>query len=252
MINKLQPAHSPLFAKIKHFSVHFNSSHPRVRKDCVRLTIIGPPGSGKGTQTAKIQRDFGLSAISTGQMLRTVAEQETELGIAIRKTLAAGDLVSDSIMLTLIQEAIMKEKNVLPYGWILDGYPRTPTQAEQLEHLLNRIEQPLSLVLYLNVPEEVLLSRIQERWVHLPSGRTYNTTFSPPKVPGIDDITGEPLVKRIDDNPEAMRARIRKFHEATLPLLDYYRHTGLLIPVDSPTSDIGYIKIKEILDAHIK
>lgn len=210
----------------------------------VRLTLIGPPGSGKGTQSAKLERDFGLSSISTGQILRQFAQQETEAGLRIKEILAAGGLVEDDIMLGIIKDAIARETN----GWIIDGYPRNPTQAEQLDYLLKEIQQPLSIVFYLDVPEEVLVERLLERWVHPSSGRTYNLTFSPPKVHGIDDVTGEPLVRRSDDNPDSIRRRLQTFHDATKPLVEYYKKTGLLIPVDSPTSDVGYVKIREVLN----
>jgi len=162
--------------------------------------------------------------------------------------------VDDSIMLSIIEETIAAQPaTFLPVvreplnGWILDGYPRNPVQAHQLDELLVYREQPLSLVFYLEVPEEILLERIQERWIHPSSGRTYHSTFSPPAVEGRDDITGEPLVKRLDDNENSLRARIRTFHDATMPLLDYYRSKGLLITVPSPNSDVGYITIKKVL-----
>jgi len=209
--------------------------------------MIGPPGAGKGTQAAKMQRDFGLSQISTGTILRRAAEQDTQFGLQIRSILASGALVSDDIMLNIIKECIAKELNVHITGWILDGYPRTPRQASQLDQLLTSSSQPLNIVFYLNVPETVLLDRIRDRWVHPASGRTYNMSYSPPKEPGRDDVTGEPLIRRTDDNPDALKARLKEFQDATLPLIDYYSQTGLLIEIESPTSDIGYIKIKKIL-----
>jgi adenylate kinase len=215
----------------------------KVSKRSVRLTIIGAPGSGKGTQSSKIERDFGLSTISTGQILRRLAEENSEKGLSVNNILKSGGLVGDDIMLDIIKSAVVQESN----GWLLDGYPRNPKQAAQLDELLNNVHQPLSLVFYLQVPEDVLLERVKERWIHPASGRTYNMTFSPPKVPGKDDITGEPLVRRNDDNEEALQARIRTYHEATIPLIEYYSKAGLLVPVESPTSTIGYVKIKKVL-----
>lgn len=210
----------------------------------LRITLIGAPGSGKGTQSAKIERDFGLSTISTGQMLRKLSEEKSELGKSVHAALQSGGLVGDEIVLNIIKDAITKEKN----GWLLDGYPRNPKQAAQLDELLKGVHQPLNIVFHLQVPEEVLLERVKERWLHPASGRIYNSTFSPPKVPGKDDVTGEPLVRRLDDDANLMETRIRTYHESTLPLLHYYRETGLLIDVESPTSTIGYVKIKKVLE----
>lgn len=212
-------------------------------KKGVRLTLIGPPGSGKGTQSTKLEQDFGLSSIATGLILRKTAEQDTEAGKRIRAILAEGGLVEDDTMLSIIKDALQKEKN----GWIIDGYPRNPVQAGNLDSLLKDIKQPLSVVFYLDVPEEVLMERLQERWIHLASGRTYNTTFSPPKVAGVDDVTGEPLVKRSDDNPASIKHRLELYHQATEPLVEYYKQAGLLFSIKSPTSAIGYVKIKEIM-----
>jgi len=118
-----------------------------------------------------------------------------------------------------------------------------------LDDLLSILKQPLQVVFYLNVPEEAILDRLKDRWVHLPSGRVYNAIFHPPKVRGIDDITGEHLTKRTDDNLDAVRARLQQFHKSTLPVLQFYEKDGRLINVDSPTSAIGYVKIKECLSS---
>lgn len=240
----ISPTATPLLPSTTKLNLQIQRRYlHKIHKSSVRITLIGPPGSGKGTQSAKIERDFGLSTISTGQILRQLADEKTEKGASVSAILKAGGLVSDDIMLDIIKNAIQKEKN----GWLLDGYPRNPKQAAQLDELLHDIMQPLSLVFYLDVPESVLLERIQERWVHPASGRTYNMTFSPPKVHGKDDATGEPLVRRMDDNAVALQTRIQTYHDATLPLIEYYRTAGILVPVESPTSTIGYVKIKEVL-----
>jgi len=229
---------SPCLIDQRHSHTAAHHSHKSVR-----LTLIGPPGSGKGTQSTKLEKDFGLSSIATGLILRKFAEQNTDAGRRIKDILASGGLVEDDTMLQIIKDAIAKETN----GWIIDGYPRNPIQAGQLDLLLKDIQQPLSVVFYLEVPEDVLMERLQERWVHPASGRTYNTTFSPPKVEGVDDITGEPLVRRSDDNPNSIRKRLQTYHEATEPLIEYYKRTGLLFSIKSPTSAVGYVKIKEIM-----
>eukprot|EP01132_Coremiostelium_polycephalum_P006040 gene6040-7524_t len=214
----------------------------------LRITIIGAPGSGKGTQSAKLQRDYGIQPISTGQILREVAEQDTELGRSLKKKLSAGELISNELMLEIIQQSL----NV-PNGWLLDGYPRTPEQADHLDKILNQRNTPLDCVLYLDVPENVLAERIQDRWVHPKSGRVYNSVFSPPKVKGIDDVSGEPLVRRSDDNDlQVLKNRIETFKNSTFPLLKYYQEKGLLSSIDSPNSDVGYVKIKQVLDDLLK
>eukprot|EP01112_Ceratiomyxa_fruticulosa_P018502 TRINITY_DN5920_c0_g1_i1.p1 TRINITY_DN5920_c0_g1~~TRINITY_DN5920_c0_g1_i1.p1 ORF type:complete len:289 (-),score=60.41 TRINITY_DN5920_c0_g1_i1:71-937(-) len=215
----------------------------RHHRKSLRITLIGPPGSGKGTQSAKIERDFNLTTISTGQILRTASTQDSVLGKQIRDILAKGELVPDDIMLSIIKESISSQTN----GWILDGYPRNPIQASQLDNILVETEQPLTLVFYLDVPQEALFERLQERWIHPGSGRTYNMVYSPPKEPGKDDITGEPLVKRMDDNIETIKKRLDTYYESTFPLLDYYKKVGLLASIKSPTSDVGYVEIENIL-----
>ncbi|KYQ92728.1 adenylate kinase [Tieghemostelium lacteum] len=214
----------------------------------LRLTIIGAPGSGKGTQSAKLQRDYGVSPISTGQILREAAEEPSDFGKLIKEKVSNGDLISNDIMLQIIQKSLLQTKN----GWLLDGYPRTPDQAHHLDTLLQERNIPLDLVLYLDVPEHVLSERIQDRWVHPRSGRVYHSVFSPPKVSGIDDVTGEPLIRRSDDkDQEVFKHRIDTFKESTFPLLKYYKEKGLLYSIDSPTSDLGYIKIKQVVDTII-
>ncbi|KAM9990175.1 hypothetical protein ACTFIY_006230 [Dictyostelium cf. discoideum] len=217
----------------------------KIRIDHLRMTIIGAPGSGKGTQSEKLKRDYNLPIISTGQILREVSEQNTKSGIEIKSKLAAGELISDAIMSDIVTEHLTKTGN----SWLLDGYPRNTEQAKGLDKYLN-VKMALNVVLHLDVPEKVLAERVQDRWVHPGSGRVYNSVFSPPKVKGIDDVTGEPLVRRSDDkDEEVFRNRIQTFKNNTLPLLKYYEDRGVLYTIDSPNSDEGYVKIKQILDS---
>ncbi|KAK5582221.1 hypothetical protein RB653_003804 [Dictyostelium firmibasis] len=217
-------------------------------KDGLRMTIIGAPGSGKGTQSEKLKRDYNVTPISTGQILREVSEEDSPLGKSIKSKLAAGELISDDIMLNIIENALNVKSN-----WLLDGYPRNPEQAKHLDKFLKERGIPLNLVLYLDVPEKVLAERVQDRWVHPGSGRVYNSLFSPPKVKGVDDITGEPLVRRSDDkDEEVFKNRIQTFKQNTFPLLKYYNDMGILYTIDSPNSDDGYVKIKHVLEEVIK
>jgi len=214
-------------------------------KHSMRLAIMGPPGGGKGTQCERLQRDYGLTQISTGQLLRLERDKETPLGLEITQKLAKGELVADDIILKLVKDAFVSCDN--PKGWLLDGFPRTTTQAKLLTSLLDEIQQPMTGVLYIDVDKNAIVDRLKDRYVHPRSGRTYNLHYNPPKVPGKDDITGEDLIQREDDKPETVLARLKIFEEMTLPVLSYYSEAGLLHTVDSPNSDIGYERIKEVI-----
>ncbi|KAN0050393.1 hypothetical protein ACTA71_003516 [Dictyostelium dimigraforme] len=218
----------------------------RIGIDHLRMTLIGAPGSGKGTQSEKLKRDYNLPLISTGQILREVSEQNTESGREIKSKLAAGELISDAIMSDIVTHHLTKTGS----SWLLDGYPRNTEQAKELDKYLDFNKNALNVVLHLDVPISVLAERVQDRWVHPGSGRVYNSVFSPPKVKGIDDVTGEPLVRRSDDkDEEVFRNRIETFKNNTLPLLKYYQDRGVLYTIDSPNSDDGYVKIKQVLDS---
>jgi len=214
----------------------------------LRIGLIGAPGAGKGTQSAKLEVDYNLTTISTGHLLRQLVKEASSNPLAqqVQQQMQGGGLVSDEIMLGIIREELSRLKQ-LHKGWVLDGYPRTVRQAEQLDVLLNNVDHPLQKVLYLSVSEQVLWERIQDRWVHAPSGRVYNISYKPPKVAGKDDVTGEPLVRREDDTLETIRARLAAFHRATLPVLEYYGRNGRLVEIDSPTSAVGYEAIRKLL-----
>lgn len=211
----------------------------------LRLVIIGPPGGGKGTQAEKIERDYGLVQISTGQLLRSERDAKTPLGMRIDETIKKGELVEDDIMTGLVKQAVISHNS--SQGWLLDGFPRTTAQAEQLTALLNEISQPLTGVLYINVDKNVIADRLKDRYIHPGSGRTYNLKYNPPKIPGKDDITGEDLVQREDDKPATVLARLTTYEEKTRPVLAYYSGMGLLHTIDSPNSDVGYHRIREVM-----
>lgn len=181
----------------------------------VKAIIIGAPGSGKGTISSRIVKDFGMKHLSSGDMLRGQILQKTEAGLNAKKYTDKGDLVPDEIMVKLILNEIHSLGNV---SWLLDGFPRTVAQAIDLHK-----SEPVNMVISLNVPFEVIIDRIKGRWTHLPSGRVYNTEFNPPKTPGIDDVTGEPLVQRDDDKPETVRQRLETYNRQTKPVLEYYK-----------------------------
>ncbi|CDO55873.1 similar to Saccharomyces cerevisiae YER170W ADK2 Mitochondrial adenylate kinase, catalyzes the reversible synthesis of GTP and AMP from GDP and ADP, partial (gap in intron) [Geotrichum candidum] len=215
----------------------------------VRLLLLGAPGSGKGTQTGRLLKDFSqISAISSGDLLRQNIRSGSELGKEFESIIQSGRLVPDDKIIHLIKHELA-ERNWLnsQSSWLLDGFPRTFPQAKALDKDLQEHDAMLNLVVELDVPEEVILDRIENRYVHIPSGRVYNLTFNPPKVPGKDDVTGEPLSKRDDDNAETFRSRIKTYKEQTLPLLEHYDKLGITRSIQGESSDIIYPKLKELL-----
>ncbi|KAF9425274.1 hypothetical protein BGZ94_007684 [Podila epigama] len=216
----------------------------------LRLLLIGSPGAGKGTQSSRIQVNFEVNSISSGDLLRRNIASGTDIGKRAAKEMANGALVSDEVMVKLIDQELNKLGP--DTHWLLDGFPRTMAQAKTLDKTLEVVNQPLNLVIHLNVPEEVILQRIMDRWVHIPSGRVYNMTYNPPKRAGLDDITGEPLERRADDNPETFKIRLQKHHELTEPLLDYYKQRNILVSLSGNTSDEIYPQIRQLLQSRFK
>lgn len=182
----------------------------------MRLILLGPPGAGKGTQAAFITEKFGIPQISTGDMLRAAVKAQTPLGIEAKKIMDTGGLVSDDIIIGLVRERLQQPD--CQAGYLFDGFPRTIAQAEALKE--GGI--PLDYVLVIEVPDEEIIDRMSGRLVHPASGRTYHVRYNPPKVPGKDDVTGEPLVQRDDDREEVVRKRLAVYHEQTKPLIAYY------------------------------
>lgn len=181
--------------------------------------MFGKPGSGKGTLASRLVKKYDIMALSTGDILRQNISEGTEVGRLAEGVVARGGLLSDDIMLKVVTGKLdaLHNKN-----WILDGYPRTLGQGQLLNEHLRATLMPLTLIINLDVADEIILNRISERYVHLPSGRLYNSSFNRPKIDGIDDITGEPLIKRPDDNPETFARRLEQFYASTSPLLSYY------------------------------
>ena len=182
----------------------------------MRLILLGPPGAGKGTQATIIKEKFGIPQISTGDMLRAAVKAGTPLGLAAKKVMDEGGLVSDDIIIGLVRERLQQPD--CQAGYLFDGFQRTIAQAEALKE--GGI--PLDYVLVIEVPDEEIIDRMSGRLVHPASGRTYHVRYNPPKVPGKDDVTGEPLVQRDDDREEVVRKRLAVYHEQTEPLIAYY------------------------------
>ena len=182
----------------------------------MKLILLGPPGAGKGTQAAFIREKFGIPQISTGDMLRAAVKAGTPLGVAARKVMDAGQLVSDDIILGLVKERL-KQPDCAP-GYLFDGFPRTIPQAESMK----AATVPIDYVLEIDVPDDEIIARMSGRRVHAASGRTYHVKFNPPKVEGRDDLTAEPLIQRDDDREETVRKRLEVYRAQTRPLVEFY------------------------------
>ncbi|AEO61554.1 hypothetical protein MYCTH_2316525 [Thermothelomyces thermophilus ATCC 42464] len=209
----------------------FGASQTKTAEE-IRMILIGPPGAGKGTQAPKIKEKFNCCHLATGDMLRSQVAKKTPLGREAKKIMDAGGLVSDDIVIGMIKEELDNNKECKG-GFILDGFPRTVPQAEGLDKMLRERNKELQHAIELKIDDELLVSRITGRLVHPASGRSYHTTFNPPKVPMTDDITGEPLIQRSDDNAEALKKRLATYHKQTAPVVDYYKKTGIWQAVDA-------------------
>lgn len=182
----------------------------------MRLILLGPPGAGKGTQAARICEKYGIPQISTGDMLRAAVKAGTPLGLAVKKVIDAGRLVSDDIIVGLVKERLKQPD--CANGYLFDGFPRTIPQAEAMKSA----QVGIDYVLEIDVPDEEIIARMSGRRVHPASGRTYHVRYNPPKRDGRDDQTGEPLVQRDDDREHTVRERLEVYRAQTRPLIDYY------------------------------
>ncbi|MCB1853205.1 MAG: adenylate kinase, partial [Gammaproteobacteria bacterium] len=182
----------------------------------MRVILLGGPGAGKGTQANHIKEKYKIPQISTGDMLRAHVKAGSELGVAAKKIMDQGGLVSDDIIMGMVKERITEDdcKN----GFLFDGFPRTIPQAEALAAAGVKIDA----VVEIDVPDEEIITRMAGRRAHLASGRTYHVIFNPPKVEGKDDVTGEPLVQRDDDKEETVKSRLKVYHDQTEPLVNFY------------------------------
>jgi adenylate kinase len=182
----------------------------------MRLILLGAPGAGKGTQAAFICQRFGIPQISTGDMLRAAVKAGTPLGLAAKKVMDSGALVSDDIIIGLVKERIAQPD--CANGFLFDGFPRTIPQADAMKSAGVKLDY----VLEIDVPDEAIIERMSGRRSHVASGRTYHVKFNPPKVAGRDDVTGEELVQREDDKEETVRKRLAVYQQQTRPLVAYY------------------------------
>ena len=184
----------------------------------MRLILLGGPGVGKGTQANYFKEHFQIPQISTGDMLRAAVQSGSVLGLQMKSIMDAGGLVSDELIISLVRERLREPD--CKRGFLFDGYPRTIPQAEALKENGILIDHILEIA----VPDEAIIKRVSGRRVHLTSGRTYHLVYNPPKIEGIDDLTGEALIQRDDDREETMRRRLAVYREQTEPLVDFYQH----------------------------
>jgi len=183
----------------------------------MRLILLGAPGAGKGTQAQYICEHFSIPQISTGDMLRAAVKAETELGLAAKEVMAAGGLVSDEIIIGLVQQRILEDD--CRNGFLFDGFPRTIVQAQAILDANVTIDHVLEIA----VADEEIVQRLSGRRVHPGSGRIYHLIHNPPQQDGVDDVTGEALVQREDDQEETVRNRLEIYHSQTAPLVDFYQ-----------------------------
>lgn len=196
----------------------------------IKIIMLGPPGAGKGTYATRLAPKLGIPTISTGELLRA-ARDDPEIGETIRKYQDSGELVPDEIVIQILKKRL--EQDDAKNGFILDGFPRTLEQAKALETITN-----IDVVVNLDVPEEILIKRLSARRQCKKCGAIYNLLYLKPKVDGICDKCGGELYQRDDDKPEAIKERLRVYHEKTAPLIDYYKEKGIMITITTDRIDV--------------
>ncbi len=207
----------------------------------MNLIFLGPPGAGKGTMAVRLSNELNIPHISTGDIIRAAIRNETALGKQVEQIVEAGKLVSDDLTIALVKERLENDDTV--NGFILDGFPRTLVQADALAKLCS-----IDCAVNFELKETEVVKRLSGRRVHKASGRTYHVLFSPPKAVDKDDLTGEELWQRPDDQEDSILTRLAVYHDQTAPLESYYRNLGLLVDLDSsPAPDQVYQDLKKSL-----
>lgn len=207
--------------------------------DPCRLIIMGPPGGGKGTISKMVTQDFKIPQLSSGDLIRQQIRDKTEIGQEVEALVNAGGLVPDD---TITEIVIASLADMSDDHWMLDGFPRTTAQAEALSKVYD-----IDAVINVDVPFDVIIERLKDRWCHPASGRIYNLQFTPPQTPGRDDQTGEPLIQREDDKPATVQARLLQYEASTRPLCDFYDAKGLLANFQGEETKKIYPGIQEFL-----
>ena len=200
-----------------------------MNKKATYIVMLGPPGAGKGTQAKILAEKLDLVHVSTGDLFRENLSQETELGKLASSFMVKGELVPDDVTIAMVRERLSRPD--CAKGAVMDGFPRTPAQAEAFEVLLSEIGGKVDLVPFISVPNEVLVQRLSGRWMSH-AGRVYHALYNPPKVKWVDDVDGSPLYQRDDDKPETVLHRINVYYDQTSPLIDFYRQAGTLVEID--------------------
>ena len=198
------------------------------------ILLIGPPGAGKGTQAKRLSQQLGLPHISSGDIFRENLHNETELGMLAQQYMSRGELVPDDVTIRMIAERLSRPD--CANGALLDGFPRTPAQAEGLDEMLGEQGGRVNAVLYLKLSEPTLVRRLTGRWMCKAQGHIYHQEFKPPQEPGVCDIDGSELYQREDDRADTVRNRIRIYFEQTSPLSQHYRERDLLVEIDGEQS----------------
>lgn len=213
----------------------------------MRVILLGPPGAGKGTQARFIVEAFQIPQISTGDMLRQVVASGSDFGKKVKSIMEQGQLISDDIIFDLVRARL--QQSDCAKGFLFDGFPRNLDQANTLRSM----GIPIDAVVEIAVPDEEIVHRISGRWIHEGSGRTYHIDYHPPKVPGKDDITQEPLIQRPDDQESTVRKRLQVYHQQTKPLVEYYQKWSKSAEPNAPkyvclegVGDVNHIKAKLI------
>lgn len=217
----------------------------------LRILLLGAPGAGKGTQTSRLLERFPqLNSVSSGDLLRQQMKDKTRLGSLASSYILEGKLLPDELITRLVTQRLSSAGWLSPQAsWLLDGFPRTEEQGRMLKSALAKHDTSLTMVVELDVPESVILERIENRFVHVPSGRVYNLQYKPPKVPGKDDVTGEPLTKRPDDTAEVFGKRLTEYHKTAVPLRKFYAERGILKKISGETSDIITPKLMKLIES---
>lgn len=194
------------------------------------IVLLGPPGAGKGTQAKLIAEKQGLVHVSSGDLFREHLKGQTELGKKAQGYMNRGELVPDDVTIGMIRERLSQPD--CQKGALLDGFPRTPVQADALNEMLKEFNGKVDVVPYISVPSEVLIQRLGGRWTCRLNGHVFHEKFNPPAQPGVCDFDGSELYQRDDDKPETVERRIKVYFEQTSPLIEYYRSRGLLVEID--------------------